>query len=448
MIAPEPREPDRAPTQEMSVADALQLALAMHRDGEHENAESLYRRILAVAPDQVDALHFLALLQHQRGKSDEALRGLARVLELRPDYLDARNNLGNVLKETRRLAEAECAYREVIRRDPKHAQAHNNLGLVCKIQGRLDEALAEYSTALELDPHSGDVHYNIGTLYQRLGRKREAIGHFNMATILNPRHPESRKLLGIALYSLGKIEEATEVFQEWADLEPENPTARHLLAACSGRNPPPRAPDDYIQATFDRFAATFDERLADLEYRAPELVAAALAAVLSAPDARLEVLDAGCGTGLCSAALRPFARRLIGVDLSGGMLERAHALGRYDQLIQAELTAFLAPLGAEFDVIASADTLVYFGPLDAVLTAAARALRPGGWLCFTVEKSEPADAPAGYRIHPHGRYSHTERYLRDVLGGAGMEVVSMATGTLRKEGAHPVAGHVVLARRS
>ena len=37
------------------------------------------------------------------------------------------------------------------------------------------------------------------------------------------------------------------------------------------------------------------------------------------------VLDAGCGTGLCGPLLRPYAKRLVGVDLSSGMLERARA---------------------------------------------------------------------------------------------------------------------------
>ena len=49
------------------------------------------------------------------------------------------------------------------------------------------------------------------------------------------------------------------------------------------------------------------------------------------------------------------------------------------------------------------------------------ALRPGGAFVFTAERSEPDGAPSGYRIHPHGRYSHTERYLRTVLASAGFE---------------------------
>ncbi len=82
-----------------------------------------------------------------------------------------------------------------------------------------------------------------------------------------------------------------------------------------------------------------------------------------APDGRLVVLDAGCGTGLCGPLLRPYASRLVGVDLSGGMLDHARRKEIYTDLVQSELTEFLAAQQRAFDVIVAADTLVYFGDL-------------------------------------------------------------------------------------
>ena len=92
----------------------------------------------------------------------------------------------------------------------------------------------------------------------------------------------------------------------------------------------------------------------------------------------LDVLDAGCGTGLCGPLLAPYARRLVGVDLSERMLDQARARDVYDELVKGELTEYLAASAGTFDAIVSADTLVYFGPLEAVAEAAERALRPGG----------------------------------------------------------------------
>src|SRR4029077_5545064 len=110
--------------------------------------------------------------------------------------------------------------------------------------------------------------------------------------------------------------------------------------------------------------------------------------------------------GLCGALVAPYARRLSGVDLSAAMLAQAREKNVYDTLVTGELTEFLRCSYAAFDLIVSADTLVYFGSLVDVLAAAADALRPRGVLVFTLEDAAERDAALGYRLELHGRYSH------------------------------------------
>jgi predicted TPR repeat methyltransferase len=228
--------------------------------------------------------------------------------------------------------------------------------------------------------------------------------------------------------------------------EPDDPVARHTLAAVSGRDVPTRASDAYLQKTFDSFAASFEVKLAQLHYQAPALVAAALADA-GLPAARaLDVLDAGCGTGLCGPFLAPYARRLVGVDLSEGMLGHARAKNVYDELVTGELTAYLEDRRDAFDLIVSADTLVYFGVLEDVAVAAAGALRSGGRLIFTVEEAAGDDAPSTYCIKPHGRFNHRAQYVERVLVDAGLRV-EIARAELRVESGLPVAGLVVTATK-
>ena len=56
-------EPESATSQELSLADALALAIHLHRSAELQDAETLYRRILEAAPDNADAMHFLGVLR-------------------------------------------------------------------------------------------------------------------------------------------------------------------------------------------------------------------------------------------------------------------------------------------------------------------------------------------------------------------------------------------------
>jgi len=159
------------------------------------------------------------------------------------------------------------------------------------------------------------------------------------------------------------------------------------------------------------------------------------------------VLDAGCGTGLCGPLVAPYARRLVGVDLSEGMLVHAKEKNVYHALVKAELTDYLRDNSEAFDLIVAADTLVYFGDLVGVLAAAARALRPNGLLVFTLEHAEGGEADVDYRLELHGRYSHAGVYVERVLAFAGLQP-EIAHAELRMESGAPVAGLVIRAAKS
>ena len=238
-----------------------------------------------------------------------------------------------------------------------------------------------------------------------------------------------------------------KIFEEWLDEEPEDPIARHMLAACTGRDVPVRASNGFVAETFDNFAASFESKLAKLSYRAPALVAAMLEDSGLGPSKGLDVLDAGCGTGLCGPLVMSYARRLTGVDLSAGMLAQAKEKNVYDALVNSELTEYLRDSREAFDLIVSADTLVYFGGLEDVVAAAAGALRPGGLWIFTLEHAAGCDATLDYRLELHGRYSHSRGYVERLLTLAGLRS-EIAQAELRMESGTPVAGLVIRAKKS
>jgi predicted TPR repeat methyltransferase len=188
--------------------------------------------------------------------------------------------------------------------------------------------------------------------------------------------------------------------------------------------------------------------LKNLDYRAPQLLVNRVAQAIGSGQGKLDVLDAGCGTGLCGILLKAWARRLIGVDLSPKMLEKAQLREVYDHLVVDELTTYLTMHPAAYDLVISADTLCYFGDLTAVILAGAASLRPMGRLGFTLEKATAADAPAGYWLQSNGRYSHTEPYVCRILSEAGMEQVSVEEAVLRMERFEPVQGLVVMATKA
>lgn len=436
-----------APPASLTLSDAMELAVGLHEQGYLEAASELYERVLAAEPDHADALHLHGLSLHQQGRHDDALVLLGRAVARAPANADARNNLGNMLLGAGRLAEAEAEYRAVLELRPDFAGAHANLGVTLRRRGDAPGAEVAFRRALALDPGHGAAYHNLGSLMRDAGRTGEALTAYQKALALMPYDGESYRRVGATLYTLGRVSDAREIYERWLALEPGSAVARHMVAACSGREVPIRASDEFVERTFDSFAASFDVVLERLHYQAPALVAAAISAALGPPEPTLEVLDAGAGTGLCGPLLRPFARRLVGIDLSGSMLAKAQERAAYDELQTAELTAYLRAHADAFDLIASADTLVYFGDLSEVLAAASASLRAGGHLVFTVERAED-EPPIGYRLNPHGRYSHGQPHVQMALTAAGLSPVAINRGHLRIENQAPVDGLVVTARKA
>lgn len=441
-----PKRPAARKT-ELGYDEALQLAIAMHRDRRVLAAEKLYRNLLALRPDDPNPLHFLGVLLHQGGKSEEALALIDRSLALDPGVASWHNNRGNVLLLLQRADEARAAYERCRELEPANPAVANNLGCLLRALGEVDAAEALFRELLAREPGFADAHINFANLLASTRRVQEGMRHFATSLELRPDDPRASRMMGLIFAHSGQPEKAAEAFRRWIAAEPDNPQPRLHLAAVTGQDAPERAPDAYVSSLFDAFSRSFDERLAFLEYRAPSLVGELLRRLVPEAGGQFDVLDAGCGTGLCAPLLAPYARELVGVDLSAGMLDKARERGGYQQLVQAELVAYLRGQPARFDLVVSADTLCYFGRLDEALAAAAAALRPGGRLIFTVEALPEPDEKPGYRLLPHARYAHARTYVETCLAAAGLETLALEAVVLRQEVGEPVAGWLVAAQR-
>jgi predicted TPR repeat methyltransferase len=410
----------------MSSEEVLRDAMAAHDAGRLTAAEVGYRRVLRKRPADPKALYGLAVLSFGAGAKEQGIDYLLRSLVSEPDSALAWNWLGIMYADTGRLVEGKGAFTRATELSPELSEARCNLAICLKTEGDLEGAAEQLRRALECPA------------------------------------PQYRAYEGLVqvLRDQGRAQEAAQTVLEWAAREPANPIARHMAAALAAQDPPSRASDEYVRAYFDGFADTFDSALRVLHYRAPELVANALRDAASAarstsstsdkapPDGApifAAILDAGCGTGLCGPLVRELCRTLVGVDLSARMLHLAKQRGFYDELVNAELGAFMRSRPKAFDAIVCADTLVYFGALGEPLAAAHEALRAGGPLVFTVEALPQSD-PADHKLGAPGRYAHSEAYLRRVIGESGFMVESIAQNVLRQEYGVDVPGYLVVAR--
>ena len=97
-----------------------------------------------------------------------------RVMKLDPNDPAPGLNLGNLLRDARRMVEAEAAYRWAVKADPKFPPAWHNLADLLDESGRLTEAVDCERRALTADPQYADAMFNLALFLQRLGNHAEA----------------------------------------------------------------------------------------------------------------------------------------------------------------------------------------------------------------------------------------------------------------------------------
>lgn len=430
-------------------------ALGLHRQGNRAEARKIYRSILKSHPNHPDALHFLGVLSHQTGDAETAIKLIQRAIEVQPDNAGAMKNLGNVHLEQERYEEAEKWYRRVIELEPENQPAWSNLCIALRHLERFEASAAAGRKATELDPEHPVAWYNLGNAYRWDRKYRKAIRCYEKTTQLHPQFSPAHDALCQCIFHLEKSarlsrrtwKKSIRAYERWLQTDPANPVARFMLQAIRGEEVLTRMPDTVARDMFDSQANHFERRLTGLKYRVPEFVGAILKDLLGTPRGTLDALDGGCGTGWCGPHIRPYAARLTGVDISPGMMKKAAARAIYDELVESELTAWLERHPASMDLIVLGDALCYFGDLKRVLTAAFGALRRNGWFIFSVERIPWRNDEKGYRLHPHGRYSHSKRYVDSLLKAAGFSNITYREETLRLEAGKEVAGLMVSAHK-
>lgn len=445
--------PRAAVTRPLPAALLRELEAAQHelQQGRFEVARQRYQRVLKREPDLAAALHFLGVLEHMDGNSAKGLSLVQRALQQEPDNYDIRKNLGNVLNDMNRCDEAEALCRELIAERPLDAGNHVNHGIVLRKLGRFAQAIASGRQAVKLDSDNSAAWLALANALRFAREFEQAVQAYERVIALKPAFAPAhqslcRVLLRIeqsGLVSRFHLTRTKRACRRWVETMPDDATAAYMLSAIEQRQTPARMPDATVKASFDAYADDFDTHIRSLGYCAPEQIAQVLTQRLDSANTKLDILDGGCGTGLAAPLLRPWAKRLVGIDLSSAMLGRARATGCYDDLVEVELGAFLAQHPASFDVCVMVDVLVYFGDLKAILLAAARALRPGGLIAFSVEKSRRA----GSHLHPSGRYSQHRAHVQAALAAAGLVAIKQVEAHIRCENRIPVVGLIVSAQR-
>jgi len=228
-----------------------------------DEAERLYRQILAADSHHADAMHLLGVLAHQLGRNEsavdlitraiaqngrvpafhnnlgnalkalgsweEAVLSYGRALALKPDLFTAHYNIGLARQAQGNLAEAASSYGRALALKPDYVEAHGNLANTLQAQGKLAEAVASYGRALALKPNFAEAHSNLGNVLKAQGKVAEAVASLERALALKPDLAEAHLNLGTVFLAQGKLREAAACFERALTHKSDYPEAHHYL---------------------------------------------------------------------------------------------------------------------------------------------------------------------------------------------------------------------------
>ena len=166
----------------------LAQAARLHKEGQLEEAEKLYRQVLKNNPDNVDAMRMLAMVAATLKRFDDAERLLRRAVGIAPDFLAAVIDLGRILKE----------------------------------QDRFEEAIGYFKKAIEINPNNPQTHFLLAGAYAPAALNQEAAKEYQRTLELSPRHPGALLGLGNALKTIGSLEQAIEAYHDCISVKPNN----------------------------------------------------------------------------------------------------------------------------------------------------------------------------------------------------------------------------------
>ncbi|MBC7782937.1 MAG: glycosyltransferase family protein [Burkholderiales bacterium] len=210
-----------------TIADALNSALAHHLRGELQQAETIYRQILAADARNSDALHLLGYIQYQVGRGDIAIDHIRRAIEIAPGIATYHSNLGLVLRAQGSIDAALASYLKAYELDPTSAEACNNIAIVYADQRNAGLAIEWYNRAIQARPNYAEAYNNLGNTFNQTGQIDKAIGCYEQAIRLKPDFAEAHDNLGVVLAQCGELGDAAEHFERAVQLNPNLPQAHN-----------------------------------------------------------------------------------------------------------------------------------------------------------------------------------------------------------------------------
>jgi len=212
-----------------TVRDGLEEALEHHRAGRLQQAEQIYRQLIAAAPMQADPYHLIGVIATQVGKHEAALDYVKKAIQLNPFAPVYQNTLGVAYDGMGRTDEALTAFEQAVTIKGDYAEAYFNLARLQDRRGMRDKAMVNCRNALRANPNYIDALCLMGQFEANSNRLEEAADLYRQALRLSPDNLNALNGLGSVRLNQQRFPEAAERLQRVAQMAPNRPDVHYHL---------------------------------------------------------------------------------------------------------------------------------------------------------------------------------------------------------------------------
>ena len=166
-------------------------AVNLEKEEKLVEAERIYRDILRRHPDNVSAMRLWARLGTRQQRYQDAETLLKRAVEVAPDFNQAWADLVSVQYEQQKHDEAAESAKRLIRLDPRVPNGYLLLASTRASAGYHDDALQAFDDALAINPKHVGALCGRGNVCRTVGDQAGAIAAFRSSIEANPLHAEA-----------------------------------------------------------------------------------------------------------------------------------------------------------------------------------------------------------------------------------------------------------------
>ncbi len=204
---------------------SLQLGLLLLRQDRPDLAEPFLKSAAALQPGLANENLRFAVAARQHGITGESLVHFWAAALMNPDDVSARSEWGFALVQLGRVTEGRACLRESASRQTDDAPLHAGLGVLLLKRNLPEEAVLHFRTALQSQPSMPVALVGLARAESQLGRYAEAAPIFARAVAQRSDDPSLARAYAETLARLGQFPEAARYYRRTIELDPGDANA-------------------------------------------------------------------------------------------------------------------------------------------------------------------------------------------------------------------------------